>query len=378
MGNKDYYDVLGVPWNASAEEIKKAYRQLALKHHPDRNPGDKGAEERFKKAAEAYSVLGEPQKRSQYDQFGHEGLRGETFSGFNSTVFEDFEDILGNFFGFSFGDLFGAGTRQRRHQPQRGRDLALDMEIRLEEAAAGVEKEISLNREEHCPVCEGTRVKPGSKKGTCLACGGRGQVRHQQGFFTMARTCSHCGGSGEIITAPCEECRGAGHIRRKNELRVRVPAGVEDGSRLRILNEGEAGERGASKGDLYVVIKVKKHDFFEREENHLICDISISFVQAALGVTVEIPLFEGSEKVRIPPGTQSGEVIRLKGRGLKDLESRRLGDLFVKVHVRTPEDLSKDEKVLLRRLAELRGESLEFIDRETVRKQKVRGFESRH
>jgi len=378
MGNKDYYDVLGVPWNASAEEIKKAYRQLALKHHPDRNPGDKGAEERFKKAAEAYSVLGEPQKRSQYDQFGHEGLRGETFSGFNSTVFEDFEDILGNFFGFSFGDLFGAGTRQRRHQPQRGRDLALDMEIRLEEAAAGVEKEISLNREEHCPVCEGARVKPGSKKGTCLACGGRGQVRHQQGFFTMARTCSHCGGSGEIITAPCEECRGAGHIRRKNELRVRVPAGVEDGSRLRILNEGEAGERGASKGDLYVVIKVKKHDFFEREENHLICDISISFVQAALGVTVEIPLFEGSEKVRIPPGTQSGEVIRLKGRGLKDLESRRLGDLFVKVHVRTPEDLSKDEKVLLRRLAELRGESLEFIDRETVRKQKVRGFESRH
>ena len=378
MEKTDYYEVLGVPRNASPEEIKKAYRQMALKHHPDRNPGDKGAEERFKEAAEAYSVLGEPQNRSRYDQFGHQGLRGETFSGFNSTVFEDFEDILGNFFGFNFGDLFGAGTRQRRHQPQRGRDLALEMEITLEQAAAGVEKEISLNREEPCPVCQGTRMKPGSKKGACLACGGRGQVRHQQGFFIMARTCSHCGGSGEIITAPCEECSGAGHIRRKSGLRVRVPAGVEDGSRLRISNEGETGERGASKGDLYVVIKVKKHDFFEREQNHLICDISISFVQAALGVTVEIPLFEGGEKVRIPPGTQAGEVIRLKGRGLKDLESRRLGDLFVKVHVRTPGDLSKDEKVLLRRLAELRGESLEFIDRETVRKQKVRGPESRH
>ncbi|MDP2916026.1 MAG: molecular chaperone DnaJ [Candidatus Aminicenantes bacterium] len=380
MRKNDYYNVLGVSQNASPDEIKKAYRQLALKHHPDRNPGDQGAEERFKEAAEAYSVLGEPQKRSLYDQYGHEGLRGETFSGFNSTVFEDFEDILGNFFGFnfSFGDLFGAGTRQRRHQPQRGGDLALEMGITLEEAAAGVDKEISLNREEHCPVCQGTGMKPGSKKGTCLACGGRGQVRHQQGFFTMARTCSHCGGSGEIITTACEECRGAGHIRKKNELRVRIPAGVEDGSRLRISNEGEAGERGAGRGDLYVVIKVKKHDFFDREENHLVCDISISFVQAALGVTVEIPLFEGSEKLRIPPGTQSGEVIRLKGRGLKDLESRRLGDLFVKVQVRTPEDLSKDQKSLLRQLAELRGESLECIDRETVKKQKVRGTESRH
>ena len=378
MGKKDYYNVLGVSRNASPDEIKKTYRQLAMQHHPDRNPGDKGAEERFKEAAEAYSVLGEPQKRSLYDQYGHVGLRGETFSGFNSTVFVDFEDILGNFFGFSFGDLFGSGTRQRRHQPQRGRDLALEMEITLEEAAAGVDKEISLNREEHCPICQGMGMRPGSKKGTCLACGGRGQLRHQQGFFTMARTCSQCGGSGEIITAPCEECRGAGRVRQKNELRVRIPVGVEDGSRLRISNEGEAGERGAGRGDLYVVIKVKKHDFFEREENHLLCDISISFAQAALGVTVEIPLFEGSEKLRIPPGTQSGEVIRLKGRGFKDLESRRLGDLFVKVQVRTPEDLSKDQKSLLRQLAELRGESLEFVNREIVKKHKVHGTESRH
>lgn len=379
MGKKDLYDVLGVPRSASAEDIKKAYRQQALKHHPDKNPGDQGAEERFKEAAEAYSVLADPQKRERYDRFGPEGLRGESFSGFNSTVFEDFEDILGNFFGFNFGfgDLFGAGTSSRRRAAQRGRDLALEMEITLEEAAAGVDKEISLHREEHCPVCEGTRMKPGSKKGTCLACGGRGQIRHQQGFFTMARTCSHCGGSGEIIASPCEECRGAGRVRRKKDLRVRMPAGVEEGSRLRISNEGEAGEPGAGRGDLYVVVKVAKHDFFEREENHLVCEISISFVQAALGITVEIPLLEGSEKLRIPPGTQSGEVIRLKGRGIKDLDSRRLGDLFVKVHVRTPEDLPKDQRNLLRQLAELRGENLEFIDRETVKKTKSRGSEGR-
>jgi len=380
MGKTDYYEVLGVPRNAQAEEIKKAYRRQALKHHPDRNPGDRAAEERFKEAAEAYSVLCDPQKRSLYDQYGHEGLRGETFTGFNSTVFEDFEDILGNFFGFnfSFGDLFGGGTRQQSRRPQRGRDLALEMEISLEDAAAGADKEISLHRDEPCPACDGTGMKPGSKKGTCLACGGRGQIRHQQGFFTMARTCTHCGGSGEIITAPCEDCRGGGLVRRKKELRVRVPAGVEDGSRLRISGEGEAGERGAGRGDLFVVIKVNKHDFFEREDNHLICDVSISFVQAALGVTVEIPLLDGAEKLRIPPGTQSGEVIRLKGRGIKDLDSRRLGDLFVKVHVRTPEDLSKDQKSLLRQLAELRGETLEMIDRETVKKTKVREPERRH
>jgi len=380
MVKRDFYEVLGVSRNAQSEEIKKAYRQQALKHHPDRNPGDRAAEERFKEAAEAYSVLADPQKRALYDQYGHEGLRGESFSGFNSTVFEDFEDILGNFFGFnfSFGDLFGAGQRTRRRQPQRGRDLALEIEVSLEEAAAGVDKEIALHRDEPCPACEGTGMKPGSKKGTCLACGGRGQVRHQQGFFTMARTCSQCGGSGEIITAPCDACRGAGLARRKKELRVRVPAGVEDGSRLRVSGEGEAGERGGGRGDLFVSVKVGKHEFFEREENHLICDVSLSFAQAALGVTVEIPLLEGVEKLRIPPGTQSGEVIRLKGRGLRDLESRRLGDLFVRVHVRTPEDLSKDQRALVRQLAELRGESLDFIDRETVKKTKARGSESRH
>jgi molecular chaperone DnaJ len=376
VAKDDYYVVLDVSRNASADEIKKAYRQMALQYHPDRNPGDKEAEEKFKEAAEAYSVLGDPEKRSVYDQFGHDGLRGEAFPGFNSTIFEDFEDILGNFFGFNFGfgDLFGGRTQQRRYQPQRGRDLSLEMEITLEEAAAGVEKEFSINRAESCPTCQGLRIRPGTKKAVCPTCGGRGQIRHQQGFFTMARTCSHCEGSGEIISIPCEECKGAGLVRQKKGLRIRIPAGVEDGSRLRISGEGEAGagERGTGRGDLYVVVKVKKHEFFEREDNHLVCEVRISLIQAALGVTIEVPTLEGSEKLKIPPGTQPGEVFRLRGRGMKDLESRRVGDLFVKVHVMTPGNLSREQKSLLRHLAELRGEKTEFIDQQTVRKDKER------
>ncbi len=372
MTKRDYYDVLNVGRNSSAEEIKKAYRQMALKHHPDRNPGDKEAEERFKAAAEAYSVLGDPEKRATYDRFGHEGLRGESFSGFNSSVFEDFEDILGNFFGFSFGlgDLFGAGTRQRRAEARPGRDLSLDIEISLEEAALGLDKEISLSRAEPCPTCQGTRLKPGTRKTVCPACGGHGQIRHQQGFFTMTRTCPQCRGEGEIIGSPCEGCKGTGHIRQKKSLRVKIPSGVADRVRLRLAGEGETGERGAPRGDLYVDVHVRSHGFFERQDNHLLCEISLSFVQAALGVVVEIPTFDGVEKVRIPPGTQPGEVVRLKGRGIRDMESRRLGDLFVKILVRTPNDLGKEEKILLRRLGELRGENLEVIDQEAVQRAK--------
>ena len=244
MDKRDYYEILGVSRNAGADEIKKAYRQAALKNHPDRNPGDKAAEELFKEAAEAYSVLGDPQKRTVYDQYGHGGLRGESFQGFNSTIFEDFEDILGNFFGFNFGlgDLFGGSRRSRAHNAQ-GRDLALELEITLEEAAGGVEKDIALTRAEACPECRGTGMKAGAKRTACPSCGGRGQVRHQQGFFTVARTCSHCGGAGEIITAPCGECRGSGTAKQKNSLRVRVPAGDSDGSRLRLTGEGVLGSK---------------------------------------------------------------------------------------------------------------------------------------
>jgi molecular chaperone DnaJ len=373
MPKKDYYQVLGVTRDAPAEEIKKAYRQLALKHHPDRNPGSKEAEERFKEAAEAYSVLADAEKRSVYDRFGHDGLRGEGFqgfSGFDSSVFEDFEDILGNFFGFSFGGLFGGRERGRGARRSRGQDLALEVEIGLEVAAAGVEREIKINRAEACPACKGSKRKPGTQATSCPACGGRGQVRYQQGFFTLARTCPRCQGGGEINPSPCESCQGRGHVKEKRTLKVRIPAGVDDGSRLRLIGEGEAGDEGTPTGDLYVVTRVRKHPFFEREGNDLACEISITFTQAALGARIEIPTLDGNEVLKIPPGAQPGEIVRIKGKGVPDVSGRRKGDLFVKVQIKTPENLSKEQKALLVKLAELRGENVESVDTSVVHRLK--------
>jgi molecular chaperone DnaJ len=372
MIKRDYYEVLGIGRDASAEDVKRTYRQLALKFHPDRNPGNKVAEEKFKEAAEAYSVLGDPAKRSTYDRFGIDGLRGEGFtgfSGFDASIFGDFEDILGSLFGF--GDFFGTRAGRRRSYPQRGRDLVLELEISLEEAAAGVEKEISLNRAEHCPICHGSGMQPGTKKAGCPTCNGRGQMRYQQGFFTISRTCSHCHGAGEIISAPCSECRGSGRVKQKRKLTVRIPAGIEEGSRLRIEGQGEAGDSAAAAGDLYVVIRVAKHAVFEREDNNLFCQVDISYSQAALGAALEVPgLDRGTEVLKIPAGTQTSAVFRMKGRGIKDLHSRRHGDLYVKVRVKTPENLGKEEKTLLRRLAELRGEDLDTTDRSLIDKLK--------
>ncbi len=373
MTKKDYYKVLGISSSASSEEIKKSYRQAALKYHPDRNPGDKAAEEKFKDAAEAYSVLIDPEKRSIYDRFGHDGLRGEGFrgfSGFNSSIFEDFEDILGDFFNFDISDLFGTGRRARAHYAQRGRDLALELEVTLEEAASGVEKEIKLSRLEICPVCQGMKVRPGTQKSVCRHCQGRGQVRYQQGFFTVSRTCSTCGGTGEIVTSPCEECHGAGRMKQKRELKIRIPVGVDEGTRLRIAGEGEAGERGSSRGDLYVVVRMKNHEFFERRENNLFCQVSILFSQAALGTTVEIPTLEGNELFKIPAGTQPGETFKLKGKGIKSLESQRKGDLFIRVNVKTPEHLTKEQEALLRKFAESRGENIKGVNRNILDKVK--------
>jgi molecular chaperone DnaJ len=374
MIKRDYYEILGVPRESNPEEIKRAYRQLALKYHPDRNPGDKAAEEKFKEAAEAYSVLADAQKRSVYDRFGHDGLRGEGFtgfSGFDSSVFEDFEDILGNFFGFSFGDFFGMGDRRRRNRPQRGRDLGLELEITLEEAAGGAEKEIKLTRAEICSACRGTRLRPGTQKSVCPKCQGRGQTRYQQGFFTVSRTCPHCQGAGEIISHPCESCRGTGRTSQKRSLTIKIPAGVEEGSRLRLMGEGEAGEAGMPRGDLFVVLHVKKHHFFEREGRDLSCRLPISFTQAALGAKIEVPTIDGEgEVLRIPPGVQSGEVFRLKGLGLKDLRGHGRGDLFVRIQVITPENLTKEQKALFQKLAELRGEDTENVDRSVVQKAK--------
>ncbi|MGD9347655.1 MAG: DnaJ domain-containing protein, partial [Candidatus Aminicenantes bacterium] len=253
MIKQDYYEILQISRNAAPEEIKKAYRRMALKFHPDKNPGNKEAEEKFKAAAEAYSVLIDPEKKSIYDQFGHDGLRGQGFSGFsgfNTSIFGDFEDILGNFFNFGFGDIFG-GRGSHRSYAKSGRDMALEMELTLEEAAGGVEKEIKINRMEYCPECKGTRLAPGTEKQVCPHCQGRGQVRYQQGFFSLSRTCSHCGGEGEIISSPCSKCMGSGKVKKKKTLRVKIPAGIDDGMRLRMEQESEVGDLGARRGDLY-------------------------------------------------------------------------------------------------------------------------------
>ena len=372
MTKRDYYEILNVQKNASSDEIKKAYRQMALKCHPDRNPGNKEAEEKFKEAAEAYSVLVDSEKRSIYDRYGHNGLRGEGFSGFsgfNSSIFGDFEDILGNFFGFGFGDIFGTG-RQRAQNQRRGRDLALEYEISFEEAAFGLEKEINLTRAETCQACHGSRMKPGTQKSVCQHCQGRGQTRFQQGFFSISRTCSHCEGIGEVINIPCEECRGTGKVKGKKTLQVKIPAGVDNGTRMRIEGEGESGDAGASRGDLYIVIQVKKHKYFEREDNNLFCQITISFTKAAMGTNAEIPALDQTEILKVPAGTQSGEVFRLKGRGIKDVHSHRKGDLYIKVIVKTPENLSKMQKDLLKQFAESQGEKFDTLEKNIIDKVK--------
>jgi molecular chaperone DnaJ len=372
MIKQDYYEILGIARGAAPGEIKSAYRKMALKYHPDKNPGNKDSEEKFKSAAEAYSVLIDPEKKSIYDQFGHDGLRGQGysgFSGFNASIFNDFEDILGSFFNFGFGDIFGTRTRDRPYA-KSGRDMALEMKLTLEEAATGLEKEIKLNRMEYCPKCQGTRMTPGTQKLTCPQCQGRGQVRYQQGFFALSRTCSPCGGEGEIISSPCSDCRGTGKVKEKKTLRVKIPAGIDDGMRLRMEQESEVGDLGASRGDLYIVIRIKKHKFFEREGNDLYCQIHISFTRAALGTKVEIPTLTGSEIVSIPAGTQPGHIIRLKDKGIKDIHSQRRGSLYVKTDVQIPVNLSKKQEEILRKFAESSGEKLDDVDKKLIEKMK--------
>lgn len=372
MIKQDYYTILGVSRSATPEEIKRAYRRMALKYHPDKNPGNKEAEDKFKSAAEAYSVLIDPEKKSVYDQFGHEGLRGQGFSGFsgfNTSIFNDFEDILGSFFNFGFGDIFGARNRNRSYA-KSGRDMALEVELTLNEAAIGLEKEIKLNRMEYCPKCEGTRMTPGTQKSVCPHCQGRGQVRYQQGFFSLSRTCSSCGGEGEIISSPCTECRGTGKVKEKKTIRIKIPAGIDDGMRLRMEGESEVGDLGAPRGDLYIVIRIKKHKFFRREGNNLYCQIPISLTRAALGGKVEIPTLTKSEIVSIPPGTQPGHIIRLRDKGIKDVHSHRKGSLYVKIDVQIPTNLSKKQKEILKKFAESSGENLDDVDKKLLDKMK--------
>ncbi len=346
---RDYYDVLAVGRTAGGDEIKSAYRKAALKWHPDRNPKEKHvAEERFREATEAYSVLSDPQKRAAYDRFGHAGVSGVGFDpGFSRTIFEEFQDIFGDFFGFE--DIFGGG-RRGRPRVQRGADLRYDMTLTFEEAAAGVATKIKLPRMEFCETCNGTGAKAGTGVAACQSCGGRGQLHYQQGFFTITRTCPACQGAGQVVRERCPECRGQGRIERERTIELRIPPGVDSQTRLRVPGEGERGANGGPPGDLYVILEVKEHPFFERRGADLYCTIPISFAQAALGTEVQVPVLNGEEKLKIPEGTQTGSIFRLKGKGLPDPHGGGKGDLYVNVRVLTPSKLSREQRRLLEQL----------------------------
>jgi molecular chaperone DnaJ len=351
VSKRDYYEVLGVARSATEQEIKSAYRKLALKFHPDRNPGDKVAEEQFKEAAEAYAVLADTDKRHMYDRFGHAGLGGAATGGFDPTVFTGFEDILGGLGDiFGFGDVFGGG--RRRGGPQRGADLRYDLEISFEEAAKGTEASIQIPRPETCETCHGSGAAAGSSPVTCPQCQGRGQLRYQQGFFTVARTCGQCRGSGSVITKPCATCRGAGRVQQEKKLSVRIPAGIATGQRLRLSGEGEAGPGGGPSGDLYVVVHVQEHPFFQRDGNDLYCEIPLNFTTLALGGEIQIPTLDSKEAFTIPAGTQTGSTFRIRGQGMPDVSGRGRGDLLMTVKVSTPKKLSKEQRKLLEQLSE--------------------------
>ena len=345
---RDYYEVLGVARDASDQEIKSAYRKLAVKYHPDKNPGSKDAEEKFKEAAEAYSVLSDSDKRARYDRFGHAGMQGG-FSGFDPATFSDFGDILGDFFGF--GDLFGMG--RRRGGPERGADLRYDLKISFRDAAFGLKSKIKIPRQEQCSSCGGSGAAKGKGPVTCSACQGMGQVRYQQGFFSISRTCGQCNGEGRVIRDPCETCHGRGRLRREKVLELKIPAGVDNGTRLRIQGEGEAGGRGGPPGDLYVVLYVEEHPFFQRQGNNIYCQIPVGITQAVLGAEIAVPTLEGEEKLSIPEGTQNGTVFRLRNKGIVSLNERGRGDQFVTVNVAIPTKLSKEQRQLFESLAKL-------------------------
>jgi len=348
---RDYYDVLGVAKDASDADIKSAYRKLALKHHPDRNPGDTAAEEKFKEAAEAYAVLADADKRVRYDRFGHAGVTGAAGQGFDPSVFTGFEDILGGLGDiFGFGDVFGGGGR-RRGGPQRGADLRYDLEITFAQSATGAESTIQIPRHESCGTCSGSGAAPGTQPTACSQCRGSGQIRFQQGFFTMARTCGACRGTGRIVATPCKTCKGEGQIEQQKKLAVKIPAGIASGQRLRLTGEGEGGARGGPAGDLYVVIFVQDDDRFTRDGNDLHCQADVWFTMLALGGEVEVPGIDDAHTVKVPEGTTTGTTFRLRGKGMPDVSGRGKGDLLVTVRGVTPKSLSREQKKLLEQFA---------------------------
>ncbi len=360
---KDYYHILEVTRSATPEDIKKAYRKCALAHHPDRNPGDKKAEERFKEATEAYQVLSDTKKRQLYDQYGHAGLEGMSGSGFAGGFSDIFEDI--------FEDFFGAGGASRSQQrPQRGEDLRYDLEIQFNDAAFGVEKTLTLTREETCVVCKGDGAKPGTSRTTCPVCRGAGQVVSSSGFFSISRPCHRCHGQGSFVEHPCAECRGSGRVAVERKVQVKVPAGVDNGLRLRMSGEGEAGMRGGGRGDLYIDIHVRPHPVFTRQGTTIICEMPVSFAQAALGAEIEVPTLTDMTTLKIPAGTQTGKVFRLRGRGIASLNGQGIGDEEIRVVVETPAHLNEKQKELLKQFAALSGEKASPLSASFMEKMK--------
>ncbi|MDD3620088.1 MAG: molecular chaperone DnaJ [Desulfobulbaceae bacterium] len=354
--SRDYYEVLGVPREAGMDEIKKAYRKLAMKYHPDRNPGDGEAEAKFKEAAEAYEVLSDVQKRRIYDAYGHQGLKNTGYRGPGTAddIFSSINDL--------FGDLFGFGGRSRQRNPNGpipGDDLRYDMEISFMDAVHGVTREVELTKRETCWTCEGSGLRPGYKPQMCPTCHGRGQVIRSQGFFQVSSTCPQCGGSGQIITDPCNDCHGQGLVNKTKRVSIKIPAGVDTGARMRLRGEGEGGRRGGPSGDLYVVIYVRPHEYFQREGQNIYLRYPVSMVKAALGCEVEVPTIHGSAKLKIPAGTQPGEHFTLKHQGVAGLRGKSPGDMIVEVQVQTPTKLTKQQKTLLREFAEQSSESQE-------------------
>ena len=348
---KDYYELLGVPRNASEEEIKKAYRKLALQYHPDRNPGDKQSEEKFKEVSEAYQILSDAEKRAKYDQYGHAAFGdGSPFpGGFDFTA--GFEDVFGDI----FGEFFGGGARRGRG---RGDDLRYNLTLKFEEAVAGTEKKIKIPRHGPCETCHGSGAKAGTAPQTCPTCRGRGQVSFQQGFFSVSRTCSQCHGQGTIVKDPCANCGGSGRLRNLHTLSVKIPGGVDTGSRLKLRSEGESAPAGGAPGDLYVAIQVEPHPIFIRENLDILCDVPISIAQAALGAEIDVPTLNGKVKMKIPAGTQSGKVFRMKGKGINDVQGYHQGDQHVRVSVETPTHLTARQKELLKEFATAGGEDV--------------------
>jgi molecular chaperone DnaJ len=366
MSKRDYYEVLGVSRGATDEEIKKAYRKLAVKCHPDKNPGDKSAEEKFKEIGEAYEALGDPQKRAAYDQYGHAAFdprarAGRTggFGGGFHDPFEIFREVFGG--GTIFDNFFGGGADPS--QPQRGDDLRYDLQITMEEAALGCEKEVALSKLDRCDTCNGSGMEQGSKIQTCQTCAGRGQVLTSRGIFSIAQTCPHCKGAGRMVEKPCKSCHGEGKRERSSKIKLRIPPGVDAGSRLRSSGNGEAGFRGGPPGDLYVVLHVKAHEIFQRDGDDLLCEIPISFIQATLGAEIEVPTLDGRATIKVPAGTQPGTTFRVKGNGVKNLQGYGHGDLHVRIQIEVPIHLTAGQKDKLREFAESCGDDTNPISK---------------